>query len=174
MKTVDVKKLVTEVLVSLPKPYSENIIDEVFFAIERNDRLFRRYSECCNDIGRVKVNTAGANWIRKELGLTTLREAPAKLSTLIGTYSVLNNKAAPKPRKPVAAPKVKTITATAKRRMDVDARKSLSDYYMANKASLPPQIGLYREEIIALIKTGMPVAEAFQKAVEQESVEFSD
>lgn len=173
MKTVDVKKLVTEVLASLPKPYSENIIDEVFFAIEQNDRLFRRYSECCNDIGRVKVNTAGANWIRKELGLTTLREAPAKLSKLIGTYSVLNNKATPKVKKP-AVPKVKTITATAKRRMDVDARKSLSDYYMANKASLHPQIGLYREEIITLIKSGIPVAEAFEKAVEQEEVEYSD
>src|SRR5688500_2772669 len=134
MKTIDVKKLVTEVLATLPQPYSENIIDGVFFAIEQNDRFFRRYSECCSDLGRIKVNTAGANWIRKELGRTTLRESPAKLSKLIGTYSVLDTKAAPVARKP-AVKKVKTISAVAKKRLEVNARKSLSDYYMANKAS---------------------------------------
>jgi hypothetical protein len=173
MKTIDVKKLVTEVLATLPQPYSENIIDEVFFAIEQNDRFFRRYSECCSDLGRIKVNTAGANWVRKELGRTTLRESPAKLSKLIGTYSVLDIKAAPVIRKP-AVKKVKTISAVAKKRLEVSARKSLSDYYMANKASLPAEIGLYREQIIALIKSGIPVAEAFEQAVDEEAVEFSD
>jgi len=162
MKTIDVKKLVTEVLATQPKPYSENIVDEVFFAIEQNDRFFKRYSECCSDLGRIKVNTAGANWVRKELGRTTLRETPAQLSKLIGTYSVLDIKAAPAAKKP--ATKAKSVSATAKKRLALDARKALSDYYMANKASLPPQIGLYREEIIKLIKSGVPVAEAFEQA----------
>ncbi|MES2625368.1 MAG: hypothetical protein V4628_08825 [Pseudomonadota bacterium] len=172
MKTIDVKKLVTEVLKSLPQPYSENIIDEVFFAIEINDRLFRRYSECCADLGRVKVNTAGANWVRKELGKPTLREVPAKLSKLIGTYSVLDIKATPV-RKKAVANKPKRVTTTAKKRAEVDARKLLSDYYMANKPSLPPQIGLYREEILKLIRSGVPVANAFEQAFDEETAELS-
>lgn len=168
MKTIDVKKLVTEVLATMPKPHSENIIDEVFFAIEQNDRFFKRYSECCTDLGRVKVNTAGANWVRKELARTTLRETPTKLSKLIGSYSVLDTRPAPVVKK-TAANKPKPKTATAKKRLEMDARKSLSDYYMANKASLHPQIALYREQILTLIKSGVPVAEAFEKAVDEES-----
>lgn len=172
MKTIDVKNLVTEVLATLPKPYSENIIDEVFFAIEKSDRLFRRYSECCNDLGRVKVNTAGANWIRKEIAKPTLRESPAKLSTLIGTYSVLDLHAA-KTAKKSDAKKPVAKTATAKKRLDLAARQSLSDYYMANKDSLPSTIGLYREEIIELIKSGVPVAEAFEQVVDEDVTEYS-
>jgi len=172
MKTIDVKKLFTEVLATQPKPHSEDIIDEVFLAIELNDRFFKRYSECCTDIGRVKVNTAGANLVKKELGRSALRETPAKLSKLIDTYSVLNNKAVPVPKKPVAN-KPKRVTTTAKKRLEMDARQSLSDYYMANKASLPPQIGLYREEIIALIKRGVPVAQAFEQAFDEKTAESS-
>ena len=166
MKIIDVKKLVSEVLATMPKPLSENIVDEVFFAIEQNDRLFRTYSECCNELGRVKVNTAAINWIKKELGRTILRESPAHLSKLIDTYPVLDVKPAPVAKK-VAATKAKPKTATAKKRIEIDARKALSDYYMANKASLHPQIALYREQILTLIKAGVPVAEAFEKAVDE-------
>ncbi len=172
MKTIDVKKLVTEVLASLPQPYSEDIIDEVFFAIEINDRLFRRYSECCADIGRVKVNTAGANWVRKELGRPTSREAPAKLSKLIGTYSVLDNKAPVVRKKPVLN-KPKRVTTTAKKRAEAEARKLLSDYYQANRASLSPQIGLYREQILKLLRSGVPVAAAFEQAFDEDTAESS-
>ena len=171
MKLVDLKKIISEVLATLPKPHSADVIDEVFLAIEQNDRLFRIYSECSIKLGRAKVNAAGDNWVKKELGRTTLRESPAQLSKLIDTYSVLNIKAAATPRKPAATgakPKPKTITA--KKRAEQDARQALSDYYTANRASLPPQITLYREEILALIKAGVPVAEAFEQAVAEGAV----
>jgi D-mannonate dehydratase len=175
MKIVDLKKIVSEVLATLPQPHSENIIDEVFLAIEQNDRLFRIYSECSINLGRAKVNAAGENWIKKELGRTVLRESPAQLSKLIDTYSVLNIKApAPKKAASTLAGKAKPKTTTAKKRLEIDARKALSDYYMANKASLPPQIALYREEILTLIRAGVPVADAFDRAVAEGTAELSD
>jgi hypothetical protein len=36
MRTAQVKLLVREVLATLPKPYSEHVIDDVFGAVERN------------------------------------------------------------------------------------------------------------------------------------------
>jgi hypothetical protein len=164
MKIIDLKKIVSEVLATLPQPHSENIVDEVFFAIEKNDRLFRIYSECCSNLGRVKVNTAGENWVKKELGRTILREVPAQLSKLIDTYAVLNIKAPPAPKKAAGA-KAKPKTTTAKKRLEQEARQALSDYYLAKRASLPPQIALYREEILKLLRAGVPVADAFERAV---------
>ncbi|MES2605118.1 MAG: hypothetical protein V4603_09275 [Pseudomonadota bacterium] len=168
MKIVDLKKIISEVLATLPKPHSADVIDEVFLAIEQNDRLFRIYSECSINLGRAKVNAAGDNWVKKELGRTTLRESPAQLSKLIDTYSVLNIKAPAAPKKLPGAPKPKTTTA--KKRMEQEARQALSDYYTANRASLPPQITLYREQILALLRAGVPVAEAFEQAVEKDGV----
>lgn len=167
MKIVDLKKIISEVLATLPKPHSADVVDEVFLAIEQNDRLFRIYSECCTNLGRAKVNAAGDNWIKKELGRTTLRESPAHLSKLIDTYSVLNVKAATPKKLLGTAPKPKTTTA--KKRMEQEARQALSDYYTANRASLPPQIALYREQILALIRSGVPVAEAFERAVDKDA-----
>ncbi len=171
MKIVDLKKIISEVLATLPKPHSADVIDEVFLAIEQNDRLFRIYSECSINLGRAKVNAAGDNWVKKELGRTVLRESPAQLSKLIDTYSVLNITAAAKPKKLAGTDaKPKPKTTTAKKRLEQDARQALSDYYMANKASLPSQIALYRAEILALIKAGVPVAEAFERVVDEEAV----
>lgn len=166
MKLVDLKKIISEVLATLPKPHSADVVDEVFLAIEQNDRLFRIYSECCINLGRAKVNAAGDSWVKKELGRTALREAPAQLSKLIDTYSVLNIKAAAIPKKlasVVGKPKAKTTTA--RQRLEQAARQAMSDYYTANRASLPSNITLYRTEILALIRDGVAVDEAFARSV---------
>jgi hypothetical protein len=171
MKIVDLKKIISEVLATLPTPHSADVIDEVFLAIEQNDRLFRIYSECSINLGRAKVNAAGDNWVKKELGRTALCESPAQLSKLIDTYSVLNIKAAAMPKKrPGVTPKPKPKTLTVKKRMEQEARQAMSDYYTANRASLSPQITLYRAEILALLRAGVPVAEAFERAVDKEAV----
>jgi len=171
MKLVDLKKIISEVLATLPKPHSADVVDEVFLSIEQNDRLFRIYSECCINLGKAKVNAAGDNWVKKELGRTTLREAPAQLSKLIETYSVLNIKAAAAPKKPAGVgTKPKAKGPTAKKRLEQEARQLLSDYYTANRASLPPTITLYRPQILALIRAGVPVAEAFARPVAEDAV----
>ena len=160
MKTIDVKNLFTEALASLPKPYSEDVIDEVFFAIELNANWHNRYLACSRDLGKDVVNNSGCKWVSQALGKTGEREIPSKLSRLIGSYTVLDTDAPPVVKKPAAKRSV------VKKPPAPEASKVMSDYYMANKNSLPPNIGLYRNEIIALIKAGVPVAEAFEKAVD--------
>ena len=44
------------------------------------------------------------------------------------------------------------------------ARKLMSDYYMANKATLPKSVSKYREEIIDRLMTGMKPEQAFDVA----------
>ena len=162
MKTIDVKNLFTEALASLPKPYSEDVIDEVFFAIELNANWHNRYLSCCRDLGKEVVNNWANKWVAKELGKTGEQQIPSKLSRLIGSYLVLDIDAPPVIKKPAVKRSVVKKTPAP------EASKVMSDYYMANKSALPPNIGLYRKEIIALIKSGVPVAEAFEKAVDQD------
>jgi len=66
--------------------------------------------------------------------------------------------------------KPKAKSTTAKKRMELEARQAMSDYYTANRASLPPHITLYRTEILALIRAGVPVAEAFERQGGEEAV----
>ena len=47
MTVADVKSLVEEVLATLPEPYTEDVTDDVFCAIEQNPRWHRDYEELC-------------------------------------------------------------------------------------------------------------------------------
>jgi hypothetical protein len=55
-RTEGVKTLVEEVLATLPTPYSEDVIDEVFQAIEANPTWLTDYRVLCNDLGVTVVN----------------------------------------------------------------------------------------------------------------------
>ena len=48
----DVKSLVEEVLATLPEPYTEDVTDDVFCAIERNPRWHRDYEDLCASLTR--------------------------------------------------------------------------------------------------------------------------
>lgn len=61
-KTAAVRSLVADALDSLPKPYKEDVIDDVFHAIESRPDLLARYHKECQRLGRVGVNTWGGFW----------------------------------------------------------------------------------------------------------------
>jgi hypothetical protein len=63
MKTSDVEVLVREVLLTMPQPYSEHVIDEVFFAIESEPRWHQDYERLCSSLGKSVVNSWGGYWI---------------------------------------------------------------------------------------------------------------
>jgi hypothetical protein len=146
MKTAEVKLLVREVLATLPKPYSEHVIDDVFAGIERNRGWRQRYESQCDTLGKTVVNTWGGYWVASALGKVGEHQVPSKKSSLIGSYSVLDADAKTLMRKP----------------KDGEARQLMADYYQAHKAELPPEIRKHRELIVELLMEGMPPAEAFQ------------
>ena len=145
MKTSEVRKLVHDVLDSLPRPYSEHVIDEIMFAIESNEHWLIRYEAACAELGKTVVNNWCGYWIATALGKTSERTTTARRSTLIGSYSILDADAVPPPRKPKEA----------------EALQTMSDYYRAHKTELPSDIVKYRETIVEFLMDGMPAEQAF-------------
>ncbi len=145
MKTSDVRTLVQDVLRSLPQPYSEHVIDEVFHTIENNSTWLKEYSSLCDSLGKTTVNNWGGRWIGIALGKIGEQQVPSKLSSLIGSYSLLDTDAKLIVRKP----------------KEQEALQMMADYYFANKTHLPADIRKYREQIVALIMEGVSPAEAF-------------
>lgn len=150
MKTSEVKTLVQEVLSEMPRRYSEHVIDEVFFAIEQNQDLLRRYETLSATLGKHVVNNSVGSWVGKLLDKVGEREVASVKSTLIGAYSILDTDAK-KLRNPTEA----------------EARQLLASYYQENKASLPPDIRQHRDFILELIEQGISAEEAFASAIAQ-------
>ena len=87
-KTEAVKNLVEQVLAS-PVPYTEDIIDDVFHAIESRSQWRQEYDQLCLDLGKRVVNQQGGRWVAKALGKIGLQQVSSRKSTLIDTYSKL-------------------------------------------------------------------------------------
>jgi len=145
MKTSDIRSLVQEVLRSLPQPYSEHVIDDVFHTIEVSATWRKEYEALCELLGKSVVNTWGGRWISIALGKVGEQQVPSKRSSLIGSYSLLDTDARPIARRP----------------KEPEALQRMSDYYFANKERLPSDIRKYREPIVALIMEGVSPEEAF-------------
>jgi hypothetical protein len=153
MRTAGVKKLVSLALESLPKPYTEDVIDDVFFAIESNDTFKVEYEGLCADLGKTVVNTWGGYWIANSLGKFGLQQIPTKKSTLINSYSKLTASA----------------TATNGTRKEAVALQLMSDYYKEHKAKLPKNISKHRELIVELLVKGLSPEQAFTMVQESDT-----
>ncbi len=87
-RTRGVRSLVSDVLQTQPRPYSEDIIDEVCRAIESNRRWLAEYHRLCNELGVLVVNQWIGMWISRIVGRTGKGQVPAR-SGLIRSYSKL-------------------------------------------------------------------------------------
>lgn len=148
MRTADIKRLVEDALASLPKPHTEDVIDDVFQAIEQRPEWRQRYDDISSDLGKSVANTWGGFWIANSEGRSGVEQVPAKRSTLIQSYSKLTQLA----------------QRGGKKLKEPDALKVMWDYYQANKAKLPSSIVRYREVIVELLMAGLTAEEAFSTA----------
>jgi hypothetical protein len=145
MKTIGVKLLVRDVLDTLPAPHTEHVIDDVFHAIEHNPQYLDQYDRLCQKLGKHVVNTWCGQWIANTLEKTGEQQVPSRKSSLIGSYSLLDADAEPVRRKP----------------NETEALQRMSDYYRANRATLPANIVVHRDAIVELIMAGVPAEAAF-------------
>ena len=150
MLTAGVKTLMNLALGNVPKPYTEDIIDDVFLEIESKPELKAEYDVLCKQLGKTRVNTWGGYWVAEALGLTGIEQTPSKKSRLIQTYSRLTVKA----------------TAPGKKRKDQDAVQLMSDYYVENKSRLPETIRNNRADLIEMLIAGLPVEQAFAMQID--------
>jgi hypothetical protein len=145
MRTAGVKRLVEQALASLPKPHTEDVIDDVFHAIEHRPEWRQEYDDLCVDLGKMVVNTMGGYWIASHEGRSGVQEVPSKKSKLIESYSKL------------------TVAATKGQRKlkGPDAVELMSAYYQEHRAEFPAKIRKQRELIIELLMEGLSAEEAF-------------
>ena len=145
MKTAGVKKLVNMALDNVPKPQTEDVIDDVFLEIENEPELRTQYDELCRQLGKSTVNAWGGYWIANALGKTGLLQIPSKKSKLIQSYSQLTM----------------TATAPSGKRKEPEALQLMSDYYQEHKAKLSPSVRNHRALIVEMIIEGLPVEQVF-------------
>jgi len=150
MRTAGVKTLVNAALAKVAKPYTEDIIDDVFLEIENDPDFMTGYAGLCKELGKITVNTWGGYWIADALGKTGQAQVPTKKSKLIRTYSKLTTAA----------------TAVGKKRKEPEALELMSAYYLEHKARLPAHIRTQRSDIVEMIMEGLPVEEVFAMQID--------
>jgi hypothetical protein len=153
MKTSGVKTMVREVLDTLQTPYTEDVIDDVFQAIELDPKYLSRYHALCDELGKTVVNNWCGQWVAHALGKTGEVQVPSRRSTLIQSYSLLDADAATVARKP----------------NEEEARQLMSDYYRENKDRLSADIRLHRDAIVELIVAGASAQDAFSAVMRSDT-----
>ncbi|HET9651158.1 MAG TPA: hypothetical protein VFP36_03160 [Usitatibacter sp.] len=154
MRNARLKSLMEEVLKSLPKPYTEDVIEDVFAAIENDPKWLKEYQDLHYHLGKNMVNPWGGFWIARLTGRTAGEQVSATRTKLIDSYSKLAK--GPK----VAVTKVK----------EPEALKSMSEYFFANRETLPASVREQRSLILELIKSGLAAADAFAKVLEKPAI----
>jgi hypothetical protein len=150
-RSMCLKQLIDVVLDKLPKPHTEDIIEDVFVAIEGNIEWRKSYDRMVYESGKPAVNTWASFWISHAEQRVGDQRETASRSTLIESYAKL------------VAPAVKR----GKKLKEPDALKAMHGYFLDHRASLAADIREYREVIVSLIMDGMPVETAFAQAVEK-------
>jgi hypothetical protein len=90
-KTEGVKTLVRDALQTLPRPYGEDVIEDVCLAIEGNSESYRQYDQLCTELSKDVVNQWIGQYTRSITGLQTIREVKANRSKLIKDYTKLGS-----------------------------------------------------------------------------------
>ena len=150
MRTAGVKKLVNLALDRLPKPHTEDAIDDVFHEIESDPELMIEYAALCKQLGKTTVNTWGGYHVGSAVGKTGVEQVPARKSKLIRSYSRLTAAAA----------------APGGKRKEAAALQLMSDYYREHKDRLPPHIRNHRADIVEMIIEGLPIEEVFAMQID--------
>ena len=151
MRAADLKRLTEEVLHTLSKPHTEDVIEDVFCAIENNPGWRKEYDALEYQMGRGVVNAWAGFWIAHAEGRVGGEHLAAKRCALIDSYSRL----------------VKGVKTRFRKLKEPQALQVMSEYFFANKESLPATIRTQRSLIVELLKEGFPVADAFARALEK-------
>lgn len=151
MQTLRLKQLVDEARESLPEPHTEDVIEDVFLAIENNPVWRKTYDDIVYKLGKPATNGWAGFWISHGEGRTGDQRETATRASLIESYSRL----------------VAPAAQRSKKLKEADAVKAMHDHFQANRESLPPTIRDHRDVIVTLIMAGVEPEAAFAKALEK-------
>lgn len=89
LPTGEIRLLVADVLLTLAQPYGEDVIEDVFVAVEGDAGWLRRYDELCEKRGKNVVNQMIGRYTKDISGYKYLRQVTSRRSKLTGSYSKL-------------------------------------------------------------------------------------
>ena len=81
-----------EILATIPKPHTEDIIEDAFVAIEANPEWKKRYDDFVSKMKKGVPNQWIGRYIQRLDGRPALQEVAATRSKLIGNYSKLGRR----------------------------------------------------------------------------------
>jgi uncharacterized protein CbrC (UPF0167 family) len=84
-----VKNLSEEIMATMPRPYTEDVIREVFDRIPQNPAWRQRYDNEVAALGAAVVHQWGGQWIARKLGWQRARAVALKNHPLIAGYTKL-------------------------------------------------------------------------------------
>lgn len=88
-KTEGVRRLVYDVLKTLPKPYGEDITEDVFVAIEGDEKWLQRYEQLCAVLDTGVVNQSIGKYTKEITGLEADGVVAARRTSLTTRYTKL-------------------------------------------------------------------------------------
>ena len=153
MPNLRLKQLVDQVLDSLPTPHTEEVVEDVFLAIEADPVLRSSYDRMVYESGKALVTSWASFWIAHAENRTGDTRETAARSTLIDSYAKL------------VTPAVKR----GKKVPEANALKAMHDHFIANRSAMPQDIRDYRDTIVTLIMDGIAPEPAFAQALERPS-----
>ena len=153
MRTAAVKRLIELALASVPKPHTEDVIDDVFSAIERDPDWLKEYQALCGALGRTVVNTWGGFWVASFEGRATVKQVSSEKSKLIDSYSKLSP----------------TKTKPAKKVKEPEALQAMAAYYQEHKSELPARVRDSRQLIVERLMEGLVPEQAFSAVLANRS-----
>ena len=154
MREGQLKKLMEEVVATLPTPHGEDLIEDVFCAIEQNPKWRAEYDALQYSLGKGAMIGWGAFWISRCKGWTAGEQVSATRSSLLASYAKL----------------VKGPKTTLKKVKEPEALKLMSEYFFTHRDTLSAEVRKQRDLLLELIKTGMPPADAFPIVLEKPSM----
>jgi len=149
MPNLRLKQLVDQVLESLPKPHTPDVVQDVFVAIEGDPVWRSAYDRMIYESGKSVVTSWASFWIAHAEKRTGDQREAAAASSLIDTYAPLVTPAEPRNKK----------------LKEPEALKAMHDHFMAHRAEMPAGIRDYRETIVTLIMDGVDTEKAFEQAL---------
>ncbi|MGA8031002.1 MAG: hypothetical protein WCB48_01295 [Casimicrobiaceae bacterium] len=149
MRTTDAKRLMTDVLASLPQPHTCDVMDDVYYEIEQRVDWKRRYGELCDELGKAAAGNWCGFWIANLEDRRRGEQVPTTRSRLIATYWKLAEK----------------TEAPRKKVKEADAVESMAAYFQENRSKLPQAIRKHRETIVELLMAGISAEDAFSTVV---------
>ena len=151
MSSMRLKQLVAEVLKAGIDPKAENVIEEVFVAIEANPAWAQTYKAASYTLGKELTPAWTGFWVAHLTQRMGDQRESAARTTLIESFTRL------------VAPAGKR----GKKVKEPEAVAAMHEHFIAHRDSLPADVRDHRDVIVALIMDGLPPQAAFDTALEK-------